>query len=1059
MMSRLRIASIFFLCLVLVATSATSKRKNESSEEGDPGGSSGGGQPPEKPSTVLQDTTWIADWSFDSGAPCVDAGWVNVDNRILNDGSLYWDVVADFGGTGGIVGNAAVLGYQNNVCCEDVDGYNNDWYQAIRIDYTGAGSLSFDYLVDSESGFDFLQIEEDSACASFSLVDFSVDPSMDPESFRNVLYTDSGYNLAGSVSSLAVTDFGVGSCIYIAFFSDAGSSPCDGLWPTTLGRAIVVDNIEVVDGSGTRTDDFTTGSITMGTFVNIANSVPFGSWARTFQHITDNDTCTENTTCAWLWTDDGTPTIANDPTMALGPGGYVIRNWLDDIIVSPWVSLSTTPSAKGTIIQFRRFPGNFFATSRIVHNWSVRGKATVDTTTCVGGWGHALEWSSLDHFTWGTRASGMSTHFDPSSSDIQVRFRTADWQRIVGVPPPGSFVPGPGPFLDRVRIGRIVLSGPVVREGIDARFQAQDAFATEIDPTITPGTGEHYRPTTDRFGTTAFSMGADLGVKTSPNLITGDSIRVEVVDVRGAGGITRIELWGAIIGGPHAGLAPPPHAAGGSGFFVIAADSVRATSGAVVADEWFVDIDDEYLVGGDIMNYLWLAEDALGGFSSAPVGLSGVPATVADAQAATNGMFEMSALPAINWDPDFLAAVAISNKVDPNSNPIYLDSSTQANCILYVQYLSSRRRSGDVHRSSFMYTLDALGYRGHYDVYDHQGLGNTNNQLGGRATIEQAEGYNLIVHDTGNSASVFAVTDGASLDTEKIDQLTWYRNWLAQASTSEATFATLWMLGSNFVQTKPTNALYSVEMGIVLNASDQGLNQNPDLEGVTGVTFDQGAGSVFVDFAGDEFSLNGGCPVARNYDGFGTTGSAVATHVYRDPNSSTTGDAGIVVNSNPAAAWNTIGSSFPWSDIRDLSNVVPSPPTPQEDLMAKILGGALALACLQSTNPVDTGQPDQIDAPRQTSLAQNIPNPFNPITRIEFDLARDGLVSLKVYDVSGRLVRTLIDAPLTRGRYTGEKAFVWDGFDNSGQRVSSGVYLYQLSAPGFLAIRKMVLIK
>ena len=145
--------------------------------------------------------------------------------------------------------------------------------------------------------------------------------------------------------------------------------------------------------------------------------------------------------------------------------------------------------------------------------------------------------------------------------------------------------------------------------------------------------------------------------------------------------------------------------------------------------------------------------------------------------------------------------------------------------------------------------------------------------------------------------------------------------------------------------------------------------------------------------------------------------------------------------------------------MQDLGNVVPSSPTPQAELLAKILGGALPTGCIQSVNPVDTGQPDEIDAPRQTYLAQNVPNPFNPVTRIEFDLARDGLVSLKVYDVAGRLVRTLIDAPLTRGRYTGEKATVWDGLGSSGERVSSGIYFYQLNAPGYLATRKMVLLK
>src|SRR5262245_43604533 len=119
------------------------------------------------PSKALSDTVWIADWDFDGGFPCVDAGWTRVDNHILHDGIQYWTVNSGFTGVGGITGNAAGLGYVNNLCCAEPAGYDNDWYQAIRITYSGAGFVSFNYLLDSEDGFDFLQVETDSLCGSF----------------------------------------------------------------------------------------------------------------------------------------------------------------------------------------------------------------------------------------------------------------------------------------------------------------------------------------------------------------------------------------------------------------------------------------------------------------------------------------------------------------------------------------------------------------------------------------------------------------------------------------------------------------------------------------------------------------------------------------------------------------------------------------------------------------------------------------------------------------------------------------------------------------------------
>lgn len=87
------------------------------------------------PQKVLQDTIWIADWSFDTGAPCSEAEWVHVDNRILNDGTSYWhaQVAADFPAqTSGMAGNVYALGYHDNACCEGASGYASDWYQAYR---------------------------------------------------------------------------------------------------------------------------------------------------------------------------------------------------------------------------------------------------------------------------------------------------------------------------------------------------------------------------------------------------------------------------------------------------------------------------------------------------------------------------------------------------------------------------------------------------------------------------------------------------------------------------------------------------------------------------------------------------------------------------------------------------------------------------------------------------------------------------------------------------------------------------------------------------------------
>ncbi len=96
------------------------------------------------------------------------------------------------------------------------------------------------------------------------------------------------------------------------------------------------------------------------------------------------------------------------------------------------------------------------------------------------------------------------------------------------------------------------------------------------------------------------------------------------------------------------------------------------------------------------------------------------------------------------------------------------------------------------------------------------------------------------------------------------------------------------------------------------------------------------------------------------------------------------------------------------------------------------------------------------EVPSRYNLSQNVPNPFNPMTTIFFELPEQTRVRLQVFDISGRLVRHLINGD---SMGAGRQQVIWNGKDDTGQQVSAGVYFYHLSAGPFKETKRMTLVK
>ena len=88
-------------------------------------------------------------------------------------------------------------------------------------------------------------------------------------------------------------------------------------------------------------------------------------------------------------------------------------------------------------------------------------------------------------------------------------------------------------------------------------------------------------------------------------------------------------------------------------------------------------------------------------------------------------------------------------------------------------------------------------------------------------------------------------------------------------------------------------------------------------------------------------------------------------------------------------------------------------------------------------------------------LHQNYPNPFNPITSLRYDLPEDGLVNITIYDMVGRIVKTLVNSSQTAGF----KSVQWNATNDRNELVSAGLYLYTIQAGEFRQTKKMVLLK
>jgi hypothetical protein len=159
------------------------------------------------------------------------------------------------------------------------------------------------------------------------------------------------------------------------------------------------------------------------------------------------------------------------------------------------------------------------------------------------------------------------------------------------------------------------------------------------------------------------------------------------------------------------------------------------------------------------------------------------------------------------------------------------------------------------------------------------------------------------------------------------------------------------------------------------------------------------------------------------------------------------------------------GATFPHTiatgEPNDSSYTWVVPDTPSEDCVVKVVAYDSSVnpgeGVSETTFSIVSEQvgAEVVPVAAQFELMQNVPNPFNPLTNIEFSLAQPSRVTVRIYDMAGSVVKTLVDDTRSAGRHS----VIWRGEDERGKPVSSGVYAYVLEASGQKLIRKLVLLR
>jgi hypothetical protein len=954
--------------------------------------------------------TGVVNGSFQDGSGNANwNGWTNYD--VTQPVVERWSASTYF----------AVTGTYSAWCGEDIasctgtdpaGGYGNNWNELLE--WRGAvanNTLSCTVDVtanlqhDTEPGYDYTIL----SCEKF-----------DQPLVNIVSWDGAGVVAVAESFSYAPGDYmGAGANEVVVLFrvtSDGGWSDADCSWPTA--GACQLDDVAITLTNGTGySHDFEDG--TLGDFT-VRFPVGVGNFAKIWSGLEDFDPCRTNYSNQVAFIDDGlvVPGTGGTPCVnwCYGPSGFIVNTTggvagpdahLFVAVESPvltWVD----NTHNGADLWFDAYRHEDLSNDApgIFYQWGVRSAVTGDDITAAG-------WQDRNFVYYGgpdyqRQFFTVSDLLVPGRTQVQVQLTCREYGWVWGYVGNDGY---PAPYFDNVRFTTYPTIGP----GLATREleQAQDNF---------PAIGQvDYVNLGDN--SVRFDMADNISLQTHLRNDPGDSVVFDCVVTREGAVLTGNPVM-------HYKLMPNPlfdayRTSGLPNEGFVVCDSVKNSVGIVVADRYAADLPDTgFFFPGDVLHYFFAGTDDLAGdmqtatLPNDTTGFSNFDPYVTPGMdgVAYNSSFTVRALPSVKSST-------------PGDHPEVLFWNDFAN------------RGGQAEWHGALANLGLLAGRD-YDVYytkaPSSGVGNG---LGGRATQFHLEGYNDMLYTAGDlSVNTIANNDynnDPSADAQVLDL------WLKQGGKD------IYLTGDDLasdLQGAGTATLALLENYLSLSVVSNDLRPLVNSQTSPRVLV-EGGNPVFSSVT--SWIAYGGCGVINTFDAVTPINTATRIAQFANTSGNPGGYPYSAATLNLVAADDARVISMPYDLMYIYTDADEAKAAAQLSARARVLSDVLAYFGIDG-NPGDvTAVPGA-----EKFAARNFPNPFNPKTTISYTVAKPGHMTLKIYNVRGELVKTLLD-----GHVETSSSIEWSGDNNAGAKVSSGVYFYEARMGNEVVVNKMALVK